>query len=123
MTDLQMLPRMHYLALATNGDGTLMVGGHLAHATVAALERLRAAGVKLVLTTGETPKDLAHFPHLELFDRVVAENGALLYRPATGTERLLCDPLPPRLPRALRRAGVRPVKTGRAVVSTECSQE
>jgi hydroxymethylpyrimidine pyrophosphatase-like HAD family hydrolase len=95
----------------------------MAKATRRGLERLRAAGYKLILTTGETPKDLPKFPHLELFDRVVAENGAALYRPAEGTETLLSTPPPPELPRALREAGVRPLKVGGVIVATVCSQE
>lgn len=114
---------MKYLGLATDGDGTLMRGGRMAKATVRALERLRDAGVKLILTTGESPKDLASFPHLDLFDRVVAENGAALYRPSTQAERLLAVPPPAKLARALRRAGVKPVKTGRVIVSTVAAQE
>jgi hydroxymethylpyrimidine pyrophosphatase-like HAD family hydrolase len=113
---------MNYLALATDGDGTLTRGGHLAEATLRALKRLRGAGYKLVLATGETPEDLPDFPHLELFDRVVAENGAALYRPGTGAERLLAKPAPPQLPRALREAGVRPLKVGGVIAATTCSQ-
>src|SRR5439155_22747622 len=49
---------MHYLAIATDGDGTLMRGGRFGRRTVAALRRWRAAGRKLLLVTGETPKEL-----------------------------------------------------------------
>jgi hydroxymethylpyrimidine pyrophosphatase-like HAD family hydrolase len=114
---------MDYLALASDGDGTLTRGGHLGEETRRALERLRDAGYTLVLTTGESSKDLAGFPHLELFDRVVAENGAALYRPDSGAERLLSKPAPPELTRALRKAGVHPLKVGRVIVATICSQE
>lgn len=55
----------------------------MAAATTEALVRLRRSGWKVILTTGETPKDLGAFQHLELFDLVAAENGALLYDPAT----------------------------------------
>lgn len=114
---------MNFLGLAADGDGTLTVGGRMARATARALERLREDGFTLILTTGERPRDLRHFPRLELFDCVVAENGAALYRPATGGERALADPPPPRLPRALRRAGVRPLKAGRVILATVASQE
>jgi hydroxymethylpyrimidine pyrophosphatase-like HAD family hydrolase len=114
---------MDYLALASDGDGTLTRGRRMAKATRRALERLRDAGYKLILTTGESSKDLAGFPHLELFDRVVAENGATLYRPDTGAERLLSKPAPPELTRALRKAGVRPLKAGGVIVATACSQD
>ncbi|HJZ93855.1 MAG TPA: hypothetical protein VKE40_23480 [Gemmataceae bacterium] len=69
-----------YLALATDGDGTLTVGERLATATRRALERLRDTGRKLILATGETPHQLAGFPHVDLFDRVVARNKRLSSR-------------------------------------------
>ena len=43
-------------------------------------------------------------PHLDLFDRVVAENGALLYDPATSEERPLAQPPPQEFVEALQRA-------------------
>jgi len=43
---------MRYLALACDYDGTLAVHNHVADGTVAALERLRASGRKLILVTG-----------------------------------------------------------------------
>jgi HAD superfamily hydrolase (TIGR01484 family) len=115
--------QLHYLALAADGDGTLTVGGRMAKRTVQALECVRASGRSLILVTGESRRELAKFPHLDLFDPVVAENGATLYRPSTGAEKLLCDLPPSRLRRALRRAGVKPLKAGRVVLSTKSSQE
>src|SRR5574338_8591 len=52
--------------------------------TVSALERLVASGRKLILVTGRVLPDLLEiFPRIDLCERVVAENGALLYRPAS----------------------------------------
>src|SRR5205814_2989012 len=65
-----------YRALACDGDGTLTSRGRMAATTRRALESLRASGRQLILVTGETLKELADFPHLDLFDRIVAENGA-----------------------------------------------
>src|SRR4051794_12529969 len=79
---------------------------------------MRDSGRKAVLATGETEEELAEFPGVELFDLVVAENGAVLYFPATGRARRLADPPPARFARELRRRGVEPVKAGRVVVST-----
>ena len=74
---------MHYLALACDYDGTLATDGRVNNEPLAALERFRATGRKLILVTGrELPDLLAIFPPILLFDRVVAENGGLLYRPA-----------------------------------------
>ena len=75
---------MRYFALATDYDGTLAHDGLMSHETVAALEQLRATGRKLILVTGRELEDLLRvLPQIELFDRVVAENGALIYTPAT----------------------------------------
>jgi hypothetical protein len=47
---------------------------------------------KLILATGRQLDDLSQvFSEIELFDCVVAENGALLYFPATKEEQLLGD--------------------------------
>src|SRR3954452_2100376 len=67
-----------YQALACDGDGTLTCRGRMAATTRRALESLRESGRRLILVTGESLEELADFPHLALFDRIVAENGALL---------------------------------------------
>ena len=54
---------------------------------------------------------------LDLFDRVVAENGATIFEPHTGHERLLADPPPTELTTALRQRGI-PFDTGRVIVAT-----
>jgi hydroxymethylpyrimidine pyrophosphatase-like HAD family hydrolase len=108
-----------FRALAADGDGTLLRGTRFGEATQAALSRLRRAGKKVFLTTGETPDDLAEFPHLNLFDLVIAENGALLYDPARKDEQPLAEPPPSKLVRGLKAAGVKPLKMGRVIISTE----
>jgi hydroxymethylpyrimidine pyrophosphatase-like HAD family hydrolase len=87
--------------------------------TRAALERLRATGRNLVLVTGRQLEDLHRVcPWLSGFDRVVAENGALLFRPRDRVERLLAEPPPDRLVEELRRRGVADLSVGRVVVAT-----
>jgi hydroxymethylpyrimidine pyrophosphatase-like HAD family hydrolase len=111
--------RVRYVVLACDYDGTLACDGQVEAPTVAALEQVRASGRRLVLVTGRELADLQQVcPHLELFDRVVAENGAVLYRPATREERLLAEPPPPALVEALQRRGVTPLRVGRAIVAT-----
>jgi HAD superfamily hydrolase (TIGR01484 family) len=84
---------MRYQVLATDYDGTLAHHSHVDDATLAALERLLATGRRLVMVTGrELPELLEVFPHPELFEWIVAENGALLYRPATKEERPIGEP-------------------------------
>ena len=60
---------------------------------------------------------LAVFPAIDRFDRVVAENGALLYDPATRTAHNLAPPPPQPLIDDLRRRGV-PFSVGRSIVAT-----
>jgi hydroxymethylpyrimidine pyrophosphatase-like HAD family hydrolase len=95
----------------------------MAEYTRTALQRLRRSGRKVFLVTGEAADELPDFPHLELFDLAVAENGAVLYDPRTRKEQLLADHPPQRLLGALRRQGVADLKRGRVVISAECSQE
>jgi len=110
---------VRYLALACDYDGTLAHHGTVDEPTMAALERLRASGRKLLLVTGRELDDLAQvFPHLNLFERVVAENGALLYRPATNEAKPLAEPPPELFANALRQRGVAPVSVGRVIVAT-----
>lgn len=109
---------MHFLALATDYDGTLAHDGRVAPSTLAALEKLRASGRKLLLVTGRVLDDLLQvFPRPELFEWIVLENGALLHCPATRELRLLADPVPALLPEALREHGV-PIGVGRSIVGT-----
>src|SRR5262249_20968577 len=79
---------MRYRAVATDYDGTRAHDGRVKESTLAALERLLGTGRKLILVTGRELGDLLSiFPEVHLFAWVVAENGALLYRPSTKEER------------------------------------
>jgi hydroxymethylpyrimidine pyrophosphatase-like HAD family hydrolase len=110
---------MRYLALACDYDGTLAHSGVVSEQTISALTYLRSSGRKLLLVTGRRLDDMARvFPRLELFDRVVVENGALLYRPATREEIPLAEPPPEPLVAALRAAGVAPLAVGRTILAT-----
>ena len=110
---------MQYLALACDYDGTLAHDGAVDEATLAALRRCAATGRRLVLITGRELEDLGQvFPHLALFQVVVAENGGLLYRPATREVVELAAPPPPAFAAALRARGAQPLSVGRVVVAT-----
>jgi hypothetical protein len=88
---------MHYLALATDYDGTI-------HTTVSSTtpRSPRRSGFggstrKPILVTGRELPDLARtLPRMDLFDLIVAENRALLYVPASHEEHTLASPPPPR---------------------------
>jgi hydroxymethylpyrimidine pyrophosphatase-like HAD family hydrolase len=110
---------MRYRALASDYDGTLANHGRLASATRAALLRLRAAQRKIILVTGREMHDLERVcPELRLFDRIVAENGATLFDPATREERVLAPAAPERFVTALHERGVTALYRGRVVVAT-----
>lgn len=110
---------MRYHALATDYDGTIAHDGHVDDRTVEALERIKKSGRRLILVTGRHLDDLLHiFPRFGLFDRVVAEDGALIYNPETQQERPLGPPPPGDLVRLLRERGVNPLGVGRVIVDT-----
>ncbi len=110
---------MRYLTLCTDYDGTIAHDGRVDAETVAALEELRASGRRLVLVTGREIEDLLRvFDRVDLFDRIVAENGALLYRPKTREERVLGEEPPASFIGELQRRGVDNISVGRCIVAT-----
>ncbi len=110
---------MHYLALATDYDGTLASDGRVDDETIAALDRLRDSGRRLILVTGRHLDDLLNvFPEINLCEWVVLENGALLYQPATRQEKPLGAPPPEEFVKALQQQGVDPLAVGRVIVAT-----
>jgi HAD superfamily hydrolase (TIGR01484 family) len=109
---------MRYHVLATDYDGTIARDERVAPEVVEALKRLKASGRKLILVTGREIDQLkAIFPQHTLFDRIVAENGALIYQPDTMEERLLGEKPPKAFIQELKRKGV-PVSVGRVIVAT-----
>jgi len=110
---------MRYHALACDYDGTIAHDGRVDDETIAALGRLRDTGRRIILVTGRELQDLLTVcPHVELFDRVVAENGAVVYWPAKREEKLLGESPPEPFVRALRERGVSPIAVGRVIVAT-----
>ncbi len=110
---------MRYHALACDYDGTIAWDGRVEPGTIEALEDVRKSGRKLILVTGRELDDLMQvFPRLDLFDRIVAENGALLYRPETREEQLLAEPPTREFAQELVRRGAKRVSVGRAIVAT-----
>jgi hydroxymethylpyrimidine pyrophosphatase-like HAD family hydrolase len=108
-----------FTALATDYDGTLAYHGKVDAATLESLTELKRSGRKLLLVTGRELPDLRGvFPALELFDLIVAENGALLVDPANGEEVPLAEPPSPRFVASLRERGVSPISVGRTIVAT-----
>ncbi len=109
---------MRYFALATDYDGTLAYGGTVRESTIEALKRLRKSDRFLVMVTGRLLDDLQRvFPQVELFDAVVAENGAVLYDPAKKEQIILTSSPPPELRRLLEARGVA-LEAGHVILST-----
>lgn len=109
---------MRYIALAVDFDGTIAHDGHCPQHVVDGLKRVRESGRRLLLVTGrELPELLSIFPEIDIFDRVVVENGALLYRPASGEKEELGDPPPPAMIAMLEARGV-PLSVGQSIVAT-----
>jgi hydroxymethylpyrimidine pyrophosphatase-like HAD family hydrolase len=110
---------MRYLALALDFDGTLASHGTVSREARDALQLLKASGRKLLLVTGRRLDDLRQvFDGVSLFDAIVAENGALVFSPASGEERTICDPPPPEFAAALQRRKV-PFVAGKVIVATD----
>jgi hydroxymethylpyrimidine pyrophosphatase-like HAD family hydrolase len=115
---------LRWAALACDYDGTLASAGQVRPATVEALGQVRHSRRMLLLVTGRELDDLLEiFPFISLFDRVVAENGAIIYDPSSGKSRLLAQRPPRRLVGVLRARKVRPLWVGRAIVATSRGQQ
>ncbi len=115
---------MRYRALACDYDGTIARHGRVSPATLTALERLRASGRRLVLVTGRQLDDLEKvFARLDIFDRVVAENGALVFQPATRETQILTESPLASFVDALRARGVEPLAVGAVIVATRHPHE
>jgi phosphoglycolate phosphatase (TIGR01487 family) len=109
---------MRFRAIATDYDGTLAEDGQVDRDTLAGLKQARESGRKLILVTGrELPSLRSVFSSLHLFDRVVAENGALIHNPGTSEQRLLCPAVSSALVANLRQQGV-PLSVGKCIVAT-----
>ena len=113
-----------FTTLACDYDGTLATHGVVDAPTIEALERCAASGYKLLLVTGRELDDIWRiFPQWKLFDRIVAENGALLYRPASGAELPLAARPSDAFIHMLQTREVVPLSVGRVIVATFESHE
>jgi hydroxymethylpyrimidine pyrophosphatase-like HAD family hydrolase len=109
---------MNFDALATDYDGTIAHDGVVDDATVEALTRARRGGLRLIMVTGRELSDLFNtFQHSALFDRIVAENGAVTYDPAAQSVNVLAPAPPAALVERLARENV-PISVGHSIVAT-----
>lgn len=110
---------MRYLALATDYDGTLASDDRVSEQATRALECLRVSGRRAILVTGRRLDDLlAVCSCAQLFDLIVAENGAVVYNPRSREETRLANPPSERLIQGLQARGVQPLEIGQVLVAT-----
>lgn len=110
---------MRYVVLATGFDGTLARDGHCDARSLSTLRALAASGRKLILVTSRQLREvLEAFPEAVLFDYLVAENGAVVHRPAARESEILAPAPSELLVRELRRREVAPVSVGSVTVTT-----
>ena len=110
---------MKVSVLACDYDGTLAHDGVVFSKTAAALDRFRSSGRRLLMVTGRELPDLQQVcPYLDRFEWIVAENGALLFRPSDNFSRLLCPPASAELAQKLGEAQAQPLSVGRAIIAT-----
>jgi HAD superfamily hydrolase (TIGR01484 family) len=110
---------MRWNILACDYDGTLAHDGLLDDATAEALDRFRSAGGRVLMVTGRELPDLQSVCQvLDRFEWIVAENGALLYRPTDNFSKLLCAPAAAVVAQKLAEAGAQPLSVGRAIIAT-----
>lgn len=115
---------MRHRVLACDYDGTLAHHGQMTPSTMKALHQVKESGRKLLLVTGRVLDELLEAcPALDVFDVCVIENGAVLFDPVTGIDRLLAPTLPDRFVTALQNRGIRPLTVGRAICSTVSASE
>ena len=110
---------MRFHTLVCDYDGTLAHHGILKQSTAAALDKFRSAGGRLLMVTGRELPDLKSVCGvLDKFEVIVAENGALIYRPRDGSSALLCAPASAELAQRLAQVGAQPLSVGQAIVAT-----
>ena len=112
-------PGMPTITLACDYDETLASHGHVAGPVLEALAHFKASSGKLILVTGRELEDLAKVgPDLRLFDFVLVENGAVLYRPESRQVQVLASPPSEAFVARLHERGVKPLSVGRSIIAT-----
>ena len=103
-------------SLAFDYDGTLAEAGRVDEGLLQMLQAVRATGRRLILASGRRVESLVEVcSRLDLFDVVVAENGAVLYWPSGTRVEVLSNPPPISFLGELQRLGIA-YGSGRCVV-------
>jgi hydroxymethylpyrimidine pyrophosphatase-like HAD family hydrolase len=111
---------MDYLVLAADYDGTLAQDGKVSDRTIESIKRWQATGRKFLIVTGRQLDDLQNvFPHWQICEGIVVENGALIYYPAINKEIALGEPPRAEFIEILLSEGVNPLSIGKVIVATD----
>jgi hydroxymethylpyrimidine pyrophosphatase-like HAD family hydrolase len=109
---------MHISVIATDFDGTISEGDQLAPEAGRVLRRWRETGRIAVLVSGRSFEFLRDLQEgAQVFDLIVAENGAVLYNPHTDEMRLPFGEVPDDLVDTLAQLGI-PLWRGIAIAGT-----
>ena len=109
---------MHLMVLACDLDGTLAENGQVAAETWERLRQAKTAGFGLLLVTGRTLQSFApEGPYAELYDAIVAEDGAVVYFPRRDIVVLPFGHLDPALLQRFATLSI-PLERGMAIVAT-----
>ncbi|HVO75373.1 MAG TPA: HAD-IIB family hydrolase [Ignavibacteriaceae bacterium] len=110
---------MNYLLLACDYDGTLAKDGIVSERTYNSLKLLHDSGIKLLLVTGREIEDLKKvFNHFEIFEKIIAENGALIFDPHSKEVKLIGQPPPEVFIEASKRKGITRFSVGEVIFAT-----
>lgn len=88
LSEFPVLVRSNVIGVLTDIDDTLTTEGRLTAAAYAALERLHAAGLKVIPVTGRPAGWCDHIARMWPVDGVVGENGAFWMRYDAGARKL-----------------------------------
>ena len=106
-------------AVALDYDGTIAFDGMLDPWVGEVLAEVRRTDVSVILVTGRRMDDLRRLiGDLQLFDAIVAENGAVIVHPATGRSTLIVEPPPPFFVQELKKRGI-DVAAGQCVIEAD----
>ena len=107
------------MALACDYDGTLATEGRVGTYVLDALKQFKASGRRLILVTGRMLSDLfLVFGHENLFDCIVAENGAVIYHPLSNQHASIAEKPSESFVAALREKEIHPLWVGEVIIAT-----
>lgn len=106
-------------ALAVDYDGTIAEDGKVKKSTIDSLKQFKESGRCMLLVTGRELDELLEvFPEYSIFNKIIAENGALLYTPKNKKQKLLTPPPSLELVELLKSKGIVRISVGKGIIAT-----